>query len=270
MEEIFDDIRKLYAFQEPGSELRPFIEFFSQTSPHASEQHFQSRERTSVRLFPSFTPTIWFNLGPAYLLRNGRSRHQVGAQTDVLVLRNEIIERNFQSQDDIFTIKFQPGGLEAVLGHSQTRIGSKTIEAQQVLPAAFIRKLKQTDGFAERVRLLEDFFRNALALNYPKTVYLRYIREAIYTYCGSGMDLSNAALADRLYLTEKTLYRYFKRVVGAHPKQYLATVRARTALTAYVSDQKVFSPYDFGYYDHSHFSKEVWKFTGRRLSDQSK
>jgi methylphosphotriester-DNA--protein-cysteine methyltransferase len=76
----------------------------------------------------------------------------------------------------------------------------------------------------------------------------------------------NKGIANDLYITEKSLYRYFKQTIGTNPKNYFATVRARTALTAYNMNKTQFSPYDFGYYDHGHFSKDVVKFTGQPLS----
>ena len=54
--------------------------------------------------------------------------------------------------------------------------------------------------------------------------------------------------------------------MGAEQKEYLSILRARSALTAYVRDREKFSPFDFGYYDNSHFSKEVVRFTGKALS----
>lgn len=58
----------------------------------------------------------------------------------------------------------------------------------------------------------------------------------------------------------------FTIIVGTPPKNYLAITRARTALTAYVKDAPHFSPDRYGYYDRSHFYKDVVRFTGRKLS----
>ena len=82
----------------------------------------------------------------------------------------------------------------------------------------------------------------------------------------SGMAARNNELSKQVYLTDKTLYRYFTKVVGISPKQYLSIVRTRTALTAWVTDVAAFSPTDHGYYDMSHFYKDVIKFTGQKLS----
>jgi len=80
------------------------------------------------------------------------------------------------------------------------------------------------------------------------------------------MTYSSHQLATALALTDKTLYRYFKTIIGISPKNYCAIVRARTALTHYVSHKENFSACDYGYYDKSHFRKEVVQFTGQKLS----
>ena len=76
-------------------------------------------------------------------------------------------------------------------------------------------------------------------------------------------------MAEKMFVSSKTINRYFNRVVGISPKNYFSIMRARTALTAYVNQQSVFIPYDHGYYDMSHFYKDVVKFTGQRLVENA-
>jgi len=73
-------------------------------------------------------------------------------------------------------------------------------------------------------------------------------------------------MAEKMFVTSKTINRYFNKVVGTSPKNYFSIMRARVALTAYVNQKDVFIPYDFGYYDMSHFYKDVVKFTGQKLA----
>ncbi|HEX2627359.1 MAG TPA: AraC family transcriptional regulator, partial [Chitinophagaceae bacterium] len=133
MVEIFDDIRKLYRFRDPCEELAAYVEFFSETSLEATHQHIKTGDFT-VRLFPSYTPTIWLNLGSPYYLKNGGRLHWINEHTDILILRNEIVERRNRPTDNIFTIKFFPGGFEAVFGIGQTAIGKNTLDAGTVIP----------------------------------------------------------------------------------------------------------------------------------------
>jgi hypothetical protein len=65
MIEIFDDIRKIYQFGSPCEELADYIDFFSESSFEATRTHIGNSDFT-VKMFPSWTPTFWINLGPSY------------------------------------------------------------------------------------------------------------------------------------------------------------------------------------------------------------
>lgn len=267
MIEIFDDIRKLYLFRLPCLELTSYIEFFSETSLTATRQYIDTEEFT-VKLFPSYTPTIWINLGSPYLLKNGSNWKVIDESTDVLVLRNEIIERRNLPSDNIFTIKFHPGALEAVFGISQAKIASEILNANEIISGQMLKKLKNSACFNDRVALLQELFLNKLNQHRKTTYYFNYIQQAAALFCASGLETKNNELAGKLALTEKSFYRYFIKTVGTNPKHYMAILRARTALTAYINKPSSFNPYVYGYFDRSHFYKDVLKFTGKKLSAQ--
>ncbi|AXY72595.1 AraC family transcriptional regulator [Paraflavitalea soli] len=267
MVEIFDNIRKLYQFSAPCPALAAYIEFYSETSPEAMRHHVGEAPFT-VKMFPSFTPTIWLNLGTPYQLRNGQQLHLVDEHTDILLLRSDIVERRNLPTDNIFTVKFNPGGFEAVFGIAQTRIGHDVVNVNEIIPATILRKLKRLNNFDSRLSFLEQFLLDKLAATKAQVHYLQSVQQVIQTFCASGMQLNNQELANRQHLTEKTMYRYFMQAIGTNPKNFFATLRARTALTDYISHKDGFDHLMYGYYDLSHFYKDVVKFTGRRLSTQ--
>ncbi|HUP10619.1 MAG TPA: helix-turn-helix domain-containing protein, partial [Niastella sp.] len=246
-------------------ELADYIEFFSETSLEATGNHVRS-DNFTVKLFPSYTPTIWINLGSPYYLKNGTNTHLVTAGTDILLLRKETVERNNLPTDNIFTLKFHPGGFEAVLGISQALLGNDIMNATEVIPATVIKKMKKQDGFEDRMQLLQNWLLEKWNSQQKNNHYLKHIQATIDAFSLSGMESKNNELSRQLCMTDKTLYRYFTKVVGTSPKQYLSIVRARTALTAWITDTAAFSPYDHGYYDMSHFYRDVVRFTGKKLT----
>lgn len=265
LSEIFYDIRKLYQFRKPAHELLEYIEFFSETSPEAIER-FIPTDKFTVALFPSFTPTIWINLGSPYSLSNGTKTKQIDKDLDVLVLRSTVLERNNFSTDNIFTIKFNPLGFESIFGVSQARIGNEIVSASEILPDSVIRKLREPIGLEEKSLFLEKFFFDKLYKNSADQFHLHCIKRSIDLFLDSGMDVRLSEIASKLHISEKTFNRYFHQIVGTNPKYFFSTVRCRLALTQYKRDSRQFSPYDFGYYDFSHFSKEIRRFTGASLT----
>lgn len=266
MTEIFDQIRKLYRFLPPQEALVQHVEFFSETNLLFAKTYIKE-ESFTVKLFPSFTPTIWMNLGSPYQLINGAVQHRVDQKSDVLVLRNEIIERCNAPTDNIFTVKFLPGGFEAIFGVSQVIIGSEVVMLEELVPASIISRIKQAPDFEERVKLWEEYLIERKSRN-PESHYLGTIQRAINVFNDADMQLSVAQLADKLFMGEKSLNRYFNRVVGTGPKSYFNIYRARAAVTGFLIDQSCFLPQDYGYYDMSHFYRDAVNFTKRRFIEE--
>ncbi len=104
MVEIFENIRKIYTFSAPCAELAEHIDFFSESSIEATVQHV-GNENFSVKMFPSWTPTFYINLGEPYEIAVSNKHYFVNADTDILILRNSIVERYNTPTDNIFTVK---------------------------------------------------------------------------------------------------------------------------------------------------------------------
>lgn len=256
MKEIFDPIRDHYTFSQPSAELAKHIEFFSESIVNDSE--------FTVEMFPSWTPTMYINLGNPYRISLHTSTWDVHADGDILVLRDLPTTRHNQPGDRIFTIKFQPGGLEAILGISQVQLKGKLVPLHQILPADMIGQLKSSPNFKARRQAAELFFLN----KYQKREtdhYLTFVQDLTETYQQTHLQLNVSQLAEKHFVSSKTINRYFHRVVGINPKGYFSILRARGALTAYAASHE-FDPCAFGYHDSSHFYREAVKFTGTHLS----
>lgn len=264
MVEIFQNIRQLYDFAPPCEELAEYIEFFAESSLARTRQYAAYAPFT-VKMFASWTPTFYINLGAPYFIDLARTRYRIKAQDSILILRDQVVARHNQPTDNILTVKFYPGGLEAVLGMSQVGLANRIIPLPQLLPPRLLAQLQQPVTFAERVALLQGYFL-AAGRRQRKDHYLTMVGDAIGEYRATGLQLHTSAVAERLFITSKTINRYFHRVVGTSPKHYFSVLRARTALTAFVANREAFVPFEYGYYDRSHFDKDVLKFTGQRLA----
>lgn len=265
MTEIFDDIRKIYEFRLPHNELSDYIEFFSESNMNATRHHIDDNPFT-VKMFASFTPTIWINLGSPYHLTMGNKMYRIKTEEDILVTRDTIVERHNFPSDHIFTVKFFPGGLEAVFGMDQTKMLNKVVPLHSIIPPTLMMQVRATNNFEERKKLFEDFFLQRLKKVRMKDYYLRFVTDTIALYKKGNMQFNINEMAGRVFTTSKTINRYFNHVIGTSPKKYLSILRARVALTSFVNNKKTFDPADFGYYDMSHFYKEIVNFTQHSIA----
>jgi methylphosphotriester-DNA--protein-cysteine methyltransferase len=269
MTELFDNIRGIYDFCPPCEELLPYVDFFSESSRERTAS-LAARKDFVVEMFPSWTPTFWINLGAPYQLTTGHGSYLIPADSDILVLRDSIMTRHNRPADHLFSVKFFPGGLEAVLGVSQTKFIGAVVPLNQILPAGLIARVKTATSFQQRKTLLEDYFRASLFRRPKKDHYSQLIRDSVGFYENAGMHPNTTELAGRHFVHSRTINRYFHQVIGLAPKKYLTIVRARTALASFLADRQQFAPEDYGYYDKSHFYKAVRQFTGRRIGESSR
>jgi AraC-like DNA-binding protein len=269
MTEIFDNIRGIYDFSLPCEPLRPFIEFFSESSREKTASLAAGNPFT-VEMFPSWTPTFWINLGTPYRLTTGLSHQKISPDNDILVLRDTPTTRHNHSADHIFTVKFFPGGLQPTLGINQTSFVDRVVPLREILPTHLLDEIRTAPSAAQRISLLENYFLTILARRRPdKDHYTQLVRDSIGLYENTAMLPNTSQLAERLFIHSRTINRYFHHAIGLPPKRYFSILRARSALTSYFADRANFSPYEFGYYDKSHFYKAVRQFTGRRIADRS-
>ena len=266
MTELFDNIRGIYDFSAPCEELQPFIEFFSESSRERTESLAADKDFV-VEMFPSWTPTFWINLGAPYRLTTGHGSYSISPDCDIVVIRDSTMTRHNLPSDHLFSVKFFPGGLQAVLGISQTKFIGTIVPLSQILPARLIDQVKTAGSFQQRKTLLQDFFTASRARRPKKDHYSQLVRDSVGFYENAGMHPNTTQLAGRHFIHSRTINRYFHQVIGLAPKKYFTIVRARAALAGFISNRKDFNPEDFGYYDSSHFYKAIRQFTGRRVGN---
>src|ERR1700744_2285227 len=156
MVEIFDNIRKIYTFSNACPELADHIEFFSESSVESTQKYI-GNSNFSVKMFPSWTPTFYINLGAPYLIAVGQQQHRIKAEQDILILRDSIVERFNTPSDNIFTVKFYPGGLESILGISQLRCVDRIVDLGTILPVKLLVQIKKPITFIKRCELMHKY-----------------------------------------------------------------------------------------------------------------
>ena len=268
MTELFHNIRSLYRFKDPCDELKDYIEFFSESCFESTKQ-IVNGQSFSIKMFKSWTPTFWINLGPSYdLLLNGTIQ-RIKANSAIAVTRAGTAERLNRPSDHLFTVKFYPGALKHLIGVEQAKLYSGLVGLTELIPASLIQKIKSAKCFEQRIALIEQYFLQGISNKKTTDHYSYLVKATIAFYSGSEMKFNVNELAFKTFTNSKTLTRYFDRVIGITPKQYFESVRIRTALSSFLNDRKGFGPVEYGYYDRSHFYRSVTHFTGERIADHN-
>ena len=266
MTELFENTRRLYRFQAPRTELKDYVEIYWETC-FESTNKILNGEPFTIKLFKSWTPTFWINLGPSYKLEMNGVVHHIKANNAIALTRSVTAERINHPQDHLFTVKFHPGALKHLMGIDQARLPFGVIQLNDLLPNGFIEQLKSAAGFEQRVLLMEQYLLQNIAGKKTTDHYTNLVTQTIGVYSDNEMKFNVNELALKAFSSSKTITRYFDRVIGITPKQYLENIKMRVALPSFLRDRKNFDPANYGYYDKSHFYRSVARFTGERIAD---
>jgi AraC-like DNA-binding protein len=152
-----------------------------------------------------------------------------------------------------------------LLGLDAASLVERTIDLASLWPAPELEVLAQrvalSPNDAERVTCLEDHVTQRLMqTSTPDPAVV----EAVNRIRTAPADLRIAGLAQALGLSMDTLERRFTADVGTSPKRFARAVRLRTAVLAYSAGVTLTEvAMEAGYYDQSHFVREMRLATGQ-------
>ena len=252
----------MYQIFLPAPALQPYIQVYwmARSSPGQPE---------SIRenVFVDGRADIIFNFGCAY------QRHYLNQPdaADSLNFSNLDGQREYPVaivQDgviDLIGVRFQPGGLSAILPLSPDELSNQTIELKLAFGAAALElenRLFEAPDAAYRVALLNAFFLSRLIVSSPYD-FARYVAHFIEAASGAvNMKDLSAEVGYSIRSVDRTFRHYF----GLTPKFYARVVRFQQVLHMLSAESEA----DLaeitlacGYYDQSHLTHEFADFTGQ-------
>jgi AraC-like DNA-binding protein len=152
-----------------------------------------------------------------------------------------------------------------LLGVDAASLVERTVDLATLWPETELRALAQSIGQvvgdAERATCLEDHLAPRLLLmRRPDAAVV----EAVNRIRVAPSQVRIAELAEGLGLSVDTLERRFTSGVGISPKRFARAVRLRSAVLAYSAGVTLTEvAMEAGYYDQSHFVREMRMATGQ-------
>jgi hypothetical protein len=244
-----------YQISRPKKALFTFIDYFW-------EGDFKG-EKTPDRLLPHIGFTLLFNLGkPFILFRNGESYY---IKEDTIYPRQFCWE-DYNKEIHAFGIKFNFSFIPFVSDCPQYALADKPIVCYKFLDWSFIEQIHKASCYEERVFLSENHFLTLFEKHKNSIRRYQVVLDVLNEMTnGNLMEFNVSQKSLELFTSSKSLNRYFLKCVGMAPKQVHRILRLRAALDSYFNNPGQFNFYGAGYYDHSHFYKEVRKITTIKL-----
>lgn len=239
-----------YVRQTPTPALHQMVEFFW-------ESRYDVEGNFAVTTFPRIGSALVFNLGNKLTLACNRHRYTV--KRSAYYLRNRKISSYHSGRDRMFGIQFRVN-LPLLSGSIQLSGQHFTIPRDDMFDILG-NKLRQCSTFEERVKVAEQLITSLLS---EKFLHKTGMVNTILDHCAA--DISTPATTESLgrmvFASPKTIERYFTDCIGSTPKQAIKIIRTRQALSAYCRPGSKFNFAEFGYYDESHFYKDLRQVSG--------
>ncbi|MEP7142048.1 MAG: AraC family transcriptional regulator [Ferruginibacter sp.] len=252
-----DHFEKNYNRVKPPVALAGFIDFFWETKFDVLLQ--QNPQGFSDVLLPNIGYTYVINLGTPFIMQVDNKKFEM--KTDGFLPRHNAIECYHQAGNCLFGIKFKisPVIFKTRVNFAEYR--GYIYPLSYLMEQSVIDYVKRAASFGERVDLLNSYFLSIIT-GYAGTWGPIRIVSAILQHCDQHNDftISVESMAAQYKISARTLHRYFETTTAFSIKKALQIMRIRKAVTQLANSPADFNYKIYGYYDHSHFYKNLKQF----------
>jgi len=243
----------------PPAKFGDHIRYFSERTAELGNQSL------SVPLPARVDQLIEFYLEDRYRISRGGGPASPAAEMAIVGPQGRPGTRlHLSGSLKVFTIHFQPGGLNALFGIVTNELADQGFEAQRVIGrcADDLRDdLLQADDFAGRVDAAQRWVLDRISNAKPVDIVARIARDLIE----SGGLSPVGKLARETGLSDRQFARRFEHQTGLTPKLFARAVRFGVALEAKSAAPKrswTDVAYEAGYADQSHLIRDSRQLGG--------
>ena len=217
-------------------------------------------QNTLQQVIPEGNPRFLY-----YQEGSGKNNISGELQPDIFICgqKDAYSELEVSSDCKVFGIDFHPFALGFFKGISAHELRGLEIQPNDLfadLRDRIIDLLNHPISKIEKVKLMDQLFSKIQNIDHYELKILTNVLREIEKPGTNKIS----AIAKHFHLTERTLERKFLRYIGLPPKRYRRIKRFNLAfehLKEYQGSLTEFA-YDLGYYDQSHFIRDMKAFAG--------
>lgn len=247
-----------YQVFEPTSELSSHVRYYWNLE-NGDDPQPHSRER----VFPDGCIELIFNYGDLMCkFENGREeiqqRHFIHGQI------KKFIELESTGKVGIFSVRFQPAGLQRFIDFEVSKLTEKTMTVLEIWGEQgtdFQQQMDSANHTNERISITENFLLQRLKATKDDDTISRCVNEII---ASDGLKTVDE-LSEKFHVGKRHLERKFLSTVGLSQKFFSRIIRFNKALQ--LIENKDFSTFtnvahEGGFYDQAHFIRDFKEITG--------
>ena len=243
-----------YQMLPPHSDLKEVVDFI-----HFSQLRELYAQPIQEICFPSFGINILFPPSTKSSQQAIMRRRVIPIQQCLILPRHESSLTLHHSFDEMLGVRC-PVNFLAPEASSLLFTGSTPLLVSQLPKGNAVFHLKSEASLAERLKEIEEFLYRFMSVKTLRESH--YVTEAISHMRTNLEAIRIENIAREFSITNKSLGRYFLKYTGLSPKGVFRILRFRKSLATYLSGSDNFDFSGFGFYDLSHFYREIKGFTG--------
>ena len=257
--EFFDQkyFSKRYKFISPVEKLAGLVDFFWEMLPSDSTS---VPDEVNEKIFANISSSLIFNSGDPFYLYSGDDCNTLKDSVIIGYRTTPAVYKHLR-KNNLFGIKFKPGAWSVFFNLNSAEIKNGFISFEEFSHNSSLPEhIFSASSIYDKAKIAEEYLLKSLIEknNFKYTA----VQNTIQLYLSNLASSAKLSYISReLNMIPKTLCRYFNEIIGLSPKSCLSILRLRTALKHYALEKKTFSIYDYGYFDYSHFIKEIKKYT---------
>jgi len=245
----------------PPEVLRPYVECYHELD----QTGISDNDLPMQRCLPNGMAELNFTLSerPAVGIIHGK--WNVFPRAYLVGIMREPVLWRMGSKGILFSARLKPEGIYTLFGLRPYECFNGFLDLESILnPASrdIINRMQETSGSQERIRLMDTFLINQLAVHRKKDLYLE---EALRQLRQAPVSLSIDSVSRHLAICKRQFERRFKQTFGLSPKTYQRIMRFNKTYE-YLEKNPVTRwtelSYTFGYADQAHFIREFKHFYG--------
>ena len=238
----------------PHADLDPFVECYWawQASPAGGELD---------PLLPDAAPELIFHLAtpPSALRQTGQWEPQPSAFLLCATLHS--VRLSIEKPMAVFAIRFRPWGISRFTARSMAELVDREIAPEHVFAsfgAELTDAIRSATDTAERIAIADSALKNALAEHAEKDELLRRLHRSAAGGYAKGRDI-----AASLGISERSLRRYWRDIVGMEQRKFVSLMRFHRALAMIDAGAPLsVVAAECGYADQPHLARDIKSISG--------
>ncbi len=248
---------------KPSPDLKEYIQYYWLL------EGIPSPDDLVQRIIPTGLPELLVNYGDR-LLCTGDEPGTLPPRMTLCGQRNTFYDVRQTGETRLVSALFTPAGASLFFHDSFASLLNRSVSLKEMFPfdsELLYERICSSGSSMEKIGVLESFIKNRITSRYRRDFSL--LNGIISAIKESRGDITVDTICHNFGINYKFLERRFSQYIGMTPKNFLRIVRFQNVLDSYdksggsLTDLSL----DCGYYDQSHFIREIREFTGYSPQD---